>query len=195
MYWKRTPLFSLPIACRGSSCTRPHSPAPPPRKGLGESDPPWQCETPTGPAACARGSPARDVDTLPLDLAPGRGASSASWQHTERFRVWTPEPACLGSGPSTSTYQLGAQERLLHQCTPRLFTLHLPCVQLCSGDRQAGAPSVVRGNVGSAVESDKSYQVKEARARGWGAGRGCWGGAGRLHYERGWHLGTEGGRG
>lgn len=26
LHWKRTPFFSLQIACRGSSCTRPHSP-------------------------------------------------------------------------------------------------------------------------------------------------------------------------
>lgn len=118
LHWKRTPFLSLQIA---AGFPLNQTPLPLTGKGRGSQTLQGSVRLPQDQQPVPGATCSGDVDTLPFGLAPGRGASSASWQHTGRFRVWTPEPACLGSGPSTTTDQLGAHER-----APAL--IHLPCI-------------------------------------------------------------------
>lgn len=104
MLWKSTPLSSLQIDCRGFCCTRPYSLHT--GKGRGSQTFHGPVRLPQDQQPVPGPTYSGELDTLPLDLAPGRSASSASWQHTEHFQVWTPEP---GLSPSSATYQLGGQ--------------------------------------------------------------------------------------
>ena len=68
--WQPTPVL-LPAESHGQRSLAGYSPwgqkrFPVHRTRVWASEPPWQCETPTGPAACARGPPGQGTWTQPM---------------------------------------------------------------------------------------------------------------------------------
>lgn len=145
----------VPFAGRRQGSRLYETPVPPHRNGVEQSDPPWQCENPIGPAALWQG-PTRSRELAPPLLAqplegmpaehPGRPVSSS--EHGLQS-----QPAWF-QFPALPLPRWLPKDRLTHSFTYHLFTQHLSvrrllwtCITDYKGQRclSSGAYILVEG--------------------------------------------------